>query len=120
MAMEANAYEKSCVGHKLRNRWRQMIARCENPKRKDYKYYGGKGVVVCKAWHDYPAFLKWFYNAVIEEGSYRIDKLSIDRIDENGGYNSVNCRLILKSENSRRAKRSRGKNGRFIKMEVNA
>jgi len=48
-------YNVACIGgqtanHFLYSRWFQMIKRCYNTKSVDYKYYGGKGVRVCKEW----------------------------------------------------------------------
>ena len=36
--------------------WSAMIQRCENPKDPGYKYYGGRGIKVCKRWHDFRNF----------------------------------------------------------------
>lgn len=113
MRMQEDDYYEIFTGGKLKMRWRQMHQRCENPKRKDFKYYGAKGVKVCAKWSDYRTFRKWFYYAMIEEGSYDLSVLVIDRQDPNGDYCPFNCRLIKKSENSRRAERARGSDGRF-------
>lgn len=34
-----------------------MTARCRNPKHKDYKYYGARGISVCTQWLDFKNFL---------------------------------------------------------------
>lgn len=74
--------------------WDSMKRRCENPKSKDFKWYGGKGVSVCEAWHDFSEFQKWAIESGYKKG------LSIDRIDSNKDYSPDNCRLIPLSENS--------------------
>lgn len=33
-----------------------MIQRCENPNDKAYKYYGARGIKVCKRWHSFENF----------------------------------------------------------------
>ena len=30
--------------------WQGMLRRCDNPKRKDFKDYGGRGITVCEEW----------------------------------------------------------------------
>ena len=42
--------------------WISMRARCNNPNNKSFKYYGGKGVLVCDEWSDYSAFKRWAEN----------------------------------------------------------
>lgn len=38
--------------------WRNMLARCYNPKHPNYKNYGGRGITVCGAWRrSFEAFL---------------------------------------------------------------
>lgn len=65
-----------------------MYHRCYNPKCKDYKNYGAKGVRVFKGWLDDPdSFVKW-----AKEHGYR-DDLSIDRVaGGNSSYTPENCR----------------------------
>ena len=36
-----------------------MLQRCYNPKRPQYKNYGGRGITVCDEWHDYETFRAW-------------------------------------------------------------
>ena len=86
------------------NRWKHMKERCNNPNRKDYKYYGGKGIrVVCEWDFCFDSFEEWFCNAYkryIKDNDY-IDQseLAVDRIDSDGMYSPFNCRLITRSEN---------------------
>ena len=63
--------------HRLYDTWKNMNARCNNPEKDNYKYYGGKGVYVCPEWHeDNPNGLANFVNdmeASYVEG-YQLDK----------------------------------------------
>ena len=43
-------------GTKLYEVWCSMRRRCNSPKDKRYKSYGGKGVFVCKEWEDFKNF----------------------------------------------------------------
>lgn len=74
--------------------WSNMKTRCENPKRKDYKRYGQRGIEVCSDWSDFSIFYAWAINNGYKEG------LTLDRIDVNGNYEPSNCRWATVKEQS--------------------
>lgn len=71
--------------------YHDMKDRCTKPQKSNYKYYGGKGIKVCKEWSDdYLTFYEWSMSHGYQEG------LQIDRIDFNGDYEPKNCRWVDK------------------------
>ena len=78
--------------------------RCANPNNISYKWYGQKGISMCKEWEeDYLSFKKWMlyngYDESLPRGSQ-----TIDRIDSDGDYSPSNCRLITIAEQQRNKK----------------
>lgn len=82
-----------------------MHQRCENPKNKDYKWYGALGVTVCPEWalSNYPAFRDWAAATGYRPG------LTIDRRDPDGDYTPENCRWITIQEQQQNRRNSRKK-----------
>ena len=70
--------------------WHRMIQRCEDENCNDYIYYGGRGIVVCPEWHDFATFLK--------DVGERQEGLTLDRIDNNAGYEPGNVRWVTRAE----------------------
>lgn len=95
---ESNAKTKITHGHsksRLYTIWTDMKQRCNNPNDRYYKLYGGRGICVCKEWeHDFQAFYNW-----ATSHGYK-DSLSIDRIDNEKGYSSDNCRWATAKEHA--------------------
>jgi hypothetical protein len=78
-----------------------MRQRCYNPKRQNYKWYGGRGIAVCDEWDDYVNFRTW----ALDNG-YK-DNLTIDRLDGDKNYEPNNCQWITQSENTAKANKER-------------
>jgi hypothetical protein len=76
--------------------WAQMLQRCKNPKLKNYKDYGGRGISVCERWHDFRNFL-----ADMGEKPQNPPGLSINRIDGDGNYEPANCHWATDEQQNR-------------------
>jgi len=73
--------------------WADMVKRCTNPKNWAWKYYGGRGIKVCKKWvNSFDAFLK--------DMGERDKDLTLDRINNNGNYEKRNCRWATRAVQS--------------------
>ena len=74
----------SAHGTKAYRVWSNMKDRCINPNNKAYHRYGGRGITVCKRWMEFINFL--------EDMGQPPRGLTLDRIDNDEGYNKSNCR----------------------------
>lgn len=75
--------------------WDNMIQRCNNPKYRFYKDYGGRGIKVCERWQVF----KNFYE---DMGDRPSPKHELDRYPNNDGdYEVGNCRWATKKQNCR-------------------
>lgn len=88
---------------KLYHVWSHMMDRCYNPKCQSYVDYGGRGIDVYEEWHNVENFIKWS-NA---NGWDDINKLEIDRKNNNSGYAPHNCRFTDRKTNARNTRASK-------------
>ncbi len=71
--------------------WAAMKKRCSNPKNRDYKYYGGKGIKVCERWQN-------FNNFWSDMGTKPSPKHTIERKERDKDYSPDNCIWITQVE----------------------
>ena len=91
--------------------WVEMKGRCNNPKNKSYKDYGGRGIKVCQRWDDFRNFLT--------DMGERPDGLMIDRINNDGNYEPGNCQwtdITTSNRNTRRVKLSMKKANKIRRL----
>ena len=73
--------------NKFYKTWYGMLQRCNNPKIKAYKDYGGRGITVCEEWLDVANFVAW-----AESTHPNMEGYTLDRINNDKGYSPENCR----------------------------
>lgn len=82
------------------NVWTAMRKRCNYPKHPKYRLYGGRGITVCPQWGSFSQFLS-------DMGECPFDKGSIERLDNDKGYEPANCVWLLKTEQSKNRRNRR-------------
>jgi hypothetical protein len=74
--------------------WHSMIQRCCNPNDHAAQWYSERGISVCDRWRD-------SFEAFLADMGERPEGLTLDRIDNNKGYEPGNCRWATWSQQSR-------------------
>jgi hypothetical protein len=77
--------------------WYGMRKRCNDPSNKSYVNYGGRGIKVCPQWDCKQGF--WDFLAHI--GPKPCASLSLDRIDNERGYEPGNVRWATASQQNK-------------------
>lgn len=73
--------------------WCAMHQRCSNPNNKLFHRYGGRGIAVHPRWKRYESFRM--------DMEPRPAGAVLDRIDNDGGYSSGNCRWSTQQQSAR-------------------
>jgi hypothetical protein len=88
----------------LYNCWRAIKQRCLNPKNKDYKNYGGRGITITLEWvNNFPAFRDYVFQSL---GPCPKEH-TLDRIDNDRNYEPGNLRWAPRSTQNRNRQNSR-------------
>jgi hypothetical protein len=80
--------------------WASMIQRCCNPKSRAFKNYGARGISVCERW-------RVSFAAFYGDMGARSRGLSLERIDNERGYEPGNCRWATQAEQMQNTRRTR-------------
>jgi hypothetical protein len=79
----------------LKQIWRGMIQRCENPQAQAWRHYGGRGISVCKRWREsFEAFKA-------DMGPRPSPAHTVDRANNDSHYEPGNCRWATPVEQAR-------------------
>jgi hypothetical protein len=82
--------------------WVSLKTRCKYVHRKDFKWYGSRGITVCSEWQtDFLAFFN-------EIGPRPSPKHSVDRINNDRGYEPGNVRWATASQQRRNTRSMSG------------
>lgn len=81
--------------------WLNMKSRCCNKKHHAYHDYGGRGIIVCSRW------MNSFVNFLSDMGECPGVDYSIERIDNFGIYEPVNCKWGTRIEQTNNSRKNR-------------
>ena len=94
---------------KLYSHWHKMKDRCLNPNHIAYKSYGGRGIAICQSWaNSFEDFRSWALANGYKPG------LTLDRINNDKGYEPNNCRWSTSKEQARNRRTSIVVEGRCL------
>lgn len=80
--------------------WARIVQRCHNRKYPTFKYYGDRGITVCDRW-------RTFVNFLADMGRRPSSEHSIERKNNNLGYEPGNCEWAIAAVQMRNTRRNR-------------
>ena len=91
--------------------WASAVQRTSNPKNPLFPRYGGRGITMCERWRN-------SFQSFVDDMGSRPDGTSIDRIDNERGYEPGNCRWADDFEQSRNRRNVRSLTLRALTLKV--
>lgn len=76
----------------MRKRWEKMLAYCNDPSQKTYKYVGGIGIRVCDRW------VNSFEDYLTDVGYAPAKDMFLERVDKSKNFEPDNVRWVNKTE----------------------
>ena len=86
--------------HPMYSTWLAMLKRTGNPVHEHYPNYGGRGITVCDRW-------KTFENFYADMHKTWQKGLTLDRLDNDKGYELQNCRWATRKDQNRNTRTNR-------------
>lgn len=79
--------------------WSLMVQRCTNPRNPAWPNYGGRGIRVCVEWMQFASFIR--------DMGPPPEGLTLERINNERGYEPGNCRWATRTEQARNKRTNR-------------
>jgi len=96
----ARKHGYSQIGSRTYRIWINMKSRCNNPQRKDYPYYGGRGIQLCQQWNE-------SFESFLSDMGECPPGMEIDRIVNSKGYEPGNCEWKTRQQQMRNTRCNR-------------
>ncbi len=79
--------------------WKGIVQRCRNPHSPVFKHYGARGILFCERWNSFEAFF--------EDMGPGKSGWTIERVNNDVGYNITNCAWATRIRQARNTRRNR-------------
>jgi hypothetical protein len=88
------------IDYRVYSAWVDMRRRCTNPKCKDYKNYGARGITWAPEWNFFACFAE-------DMGVHPGKGWTLERVNNNEGYSRDNCIWATRATQARNRRRTK-------------